>query len=165
MAWSYRKRIKIAPGVHINLSKSGISTSVGPTGAKVTFGPKGTYLHTSIPGTGIYSRKKIGSGFGSTDQALNLSSISSNNGHTSSVNNNEDKRGCLRAIFWGLLVIWLVLIGVMTAVIINNRRDLADTIKEYETLAESKHDPSSSISGTGTVSVPFFGQFIGLHQS
>lgn len=61
MAWSYRKRIKIAPGISINLSKSGISTSIGPKGAKVTVGPKGTYLHTGIPGTGIYSRQKIGS--------------------------------------------------------------------------------------------------------
>jgi len=63
MAWNYRKRIKIAPGVHVNLSKGGISTSVGPKGAKVTFGKGGTYLNKSIPGTGLYSREKIsGSG-------------------------------------------------------------------------------------------------------
>ena len=60
MAWSFRKRIRIAPGVHINLSKSGVSTSFGPKGAKITVGPKGTYLHTSIPGTGFYNRQKIG---------------------------------------------------------------------------------------------------------
>lgn len=29
MAWSFRKRIKIIPGVHLNLSKSGLSTSIG----------------------------------------------------------------------------------------------------------------------------------------
>ena len=63
MAWNYRKRIIIAPGVHVNLSKGGISTSVGSKGAKVTFGKGGTYLNKSIPGTGLYSRKKIsGSG-------------------------------------------------------------------------------------------------------
>lgn len=61
MAWSYRKRVKIAPGLSINLSKSGISTSIGPRGAKVSMGAKGTFLNTSIPGTGIYSRQKIGS--------------------------------------------------------------------------------------------------------
>ena len=59
MAWNYRKRIKIAPGVHLNLSKGGVSTSVGPKGAKVTIGKQGTFLHTSIPGTGLYSRQKI----------------------------------------------------------------------------------------------------------
>lgn len=50
------------PGVRINLSKSGISTSVGPRGAKVTFGPKGTYINAGIPGTGLYTREKISSG-------------------------------------------------------------------------------------------------------
>lgn len=44
MAWNYRKRIKIAPGIHLNLSKNGVSTSIGPNGARVTFGKNGTYL-------------------------------------------------------------------------------------------------------------------------
>lgn len=52
MAWSYRKRIKIAPGLSINPSKSGNSTSVRP---------KGTYLSAGIPGTVICSRQKISS--------------------------------------------------------------------------------------------------------
>lgn len=59
MAWNYRKRIKIFPGIHLNFSKGGVSTSIGPKGAKVSFGKKGTSLNTSIPGTGLYSRKKI----------------------------------------------------------------------------------------------------------
>lgn len=61
MAWNYRKRVKIFPGVHLNFSKSGISTSFGPKGAKVTVGTKGTFLYTSIPGTGLYSRQKLSS--------------------------------------------------------------------------------------------------------
>lgn len=59
MAWNYRKRIKIAHGVHLNLSKGGVSTSIGPKGAKVTIGKNGTYLNKSIPGTGLYSREKL----------------------------------------------------------------------------------------------------------
>lgn len=59
MAWNYRRRIKIIPGVHLNFSKSGISTSIGVKGASVTLGKKGTYLNTSIPGTGIYNRQKF----------------------------------------------------------------------------------------------------------
>lgn len=63
MAWSYRKRIKIIPGVHLNLSRSGISTSIGVRGANVTFGRSGTYLNTSVPGLGLYNRQKLsGSG-------------------------------------------------------------------------------------------------------
>ena len=42
MAWNYRKRVKIIPGVYLNFSKNGVSTSIGPKGAKVTFGRNGT---------------------------------------------------------------------------------------------------------------------------
>ena len=59
MGWSFRKKIKVAPGIHLNISKSGVSTSVGPKGAKINVGPKGTTLYTSIPGTGIYYRGKV----------------------------------------------------------------------------------------------------------
>lgn len=60
MAWSFRRRIKIIPGVHLNFSKSGISTSIGVKGASVTLGKNGTYLNAGIPGLGIYSRQKLG---------------------------------------------------------------------------------------------------------
>lgn len=55
----FRKRIKIAKGVHLNVSKSGTSLSVGPRGAKVTIGKKGVYANVGIPGTGLYARQKI----------------------------------------------------------------------------------------------------------
>ncbi|MQR01118.1 DUF4236 domain-containing protein [Glaciimonas soli] len=50
MGWSFRRTIKIVPGVRINLSKSGISTSIGGKG--LTYNTRGR-LTTSIPGTGI----------------------------------------------------------------------------------------------------------------
>jgi hypothetical protein len=50
MGWGFRKSIKIAPGIRINLSKSGISTSVGGKG--FTYNTRGR-ITTSIPGTGI----------------------------------------------------------------------------------------------------------------
>lgn len=40
---SFRKRIKIAPGVNLNLSKGGISTSFGVKGASVSVGKRGVY--------------------------------------------------------------------------------------------------------------------------
>jgi hypothetical protein len=61
MAWNFRRRIKIIPGVHLNFSKNGVSTSIGVRGASVTFGSKGTYFNAGIPGTGLYSRQKISS--------------------------------------------------------------------------------------------------------
>ncbi|MEJ0032772.1 MAG: DUF4236 domain-containing protein [Bacteroidota bacterium] len=53
MAWSYRRRVKIIPGVYLNFSRKGISTSVGVRGASLTFGYNGTYLNAGIPGTGF----------------------------------------------------------------------------------------------------------------
>ena len=68
MAWSYRKRIKIIPGVHLNISRKGISTTIGVRGASVNFGPNGTYLNTSIPGLGLYNRQRISSAPGQSQR-------------------------------------------------------------------------------------------------
>lgn len=56
----FQKRIKIAPGVKLNLSKSGVSTTVGARGASVNIGKNGAHVNTGIPGTGISHRQKIG---------------------------------------------------------------------------------------------------------
>jgi len=47
------RRIKIAPGISINLSKSGLSASAGVRGARVTLGPRDVRRTVGIPGTGI----------------------------------------------------------------------------------------------------------------
>ena len=60
MAWAFRKRIKVIPGVYINLSKSGISANAGIRGASLTFRSDGIYRNLGLPGTGIYSRQKVG---------------------------------------------------------------------------------------------------------
>lgn len=61
MGFRFRRTIKVAPGVRLNIGKKGISTSVGRRGAGVTFGPKGTTAHVGIPGTGMSYTSKIGS--------------------------------------------------------------------------------------------------------
>lgn len=61
MSWRFRRRVKLIPGVYLNFSKSGISTSVGFRGASINIGKHGTYLNSGIPGTGIYNRQKISS--------------------------------------------------------------------------------------------------------
>lgn len=58
MGLKFRKRIKIAPGIYINISKSGVSTSIGGKGATINIGKKGTKATLGIPGTGLsYSTK------------------------------------------------------------------------------------------------------------
>ncbi len=53
------RRIRIAPGVTINLSKRGGSLSVGPRGAKVTVGRRGTRGTVGLPGTGLFYTSQI----------------------------------------------------------------------------------------------------------
>ena len=59
MSLRFRRRIKIIPGVHLNISQSGISTSVGMHGASMTFGKRGTYTNVGLPGTGISWRTRV----------------------------------------------------------------------------------------------------------
>lgn len=56
----FRRRTKLFPGVWINFSKTGISTTIGPQGANLNFNRDGTFLNTGIPGTGLYDRKRVG---------------------------------------------------------------------------------------------------------
>lgn len=40
MGFRFRKRIRIAPGLAINISKSGVSTSIGGKGSTINIGKK-----------------------------------------------------------------------------------------------------------------------------
>lgn len=74
MGLYFRKRVKILPGVHLNISKTGTSWSVGPRGASVNVGKRGVYVNTGIPGTGIYSRTKISGSSSNYDRDKHYSS-------------------------------------------------------------------------------------------
>jgi len=54
MAFRFFRRVRIAPGLSLNFSKSGPSLSFGPRGAKITVGPRGVRRTVGIPGTGFY---------------------------------------------------------------------------------------------------------------
>ena len=106
MAWSYRKRVRIAPGVHLNLSRRGVSTTIGVRGASVNFGKKGTYVNTGIPGTGFYNRQKI-----SGDRGRPYASVKRNI-HTSPSGGGQllgyGCAGILALLFLFMGLIWLI---------------------------------------------------------
>jgi hypothetical protein len=58
MGLRFRKRIKIAPGVHINLSGSGISFNLGIPGLNVNLGSRSS-VNLGVPGTGISYRHSL----------------------------------------------------------------------------------------------------------
>lgn len=54
MGFKFRKRIKIAPGISINIGKSGItSATIGKRGASLNVGKNGVKATAGIPGTGL----------------------------------------------------------------------------------------------------------------
>lgn len=54
MGWRFFRRMKIAPGVTVNLSRSGPSLSVGPRGFKKTFSRRGVRTTVGLPGSGLF---------------------------------------------------------------------------------------------------------------
>ncbi|MGA4853975.1 DUF4236 domain-containing protein [Acinetobacter haemolyticus] len=64
MGFNFRKSLKIAPGIRLNITKKGISSvSLGGKGARVNLGKKGTRTTVGLPGTGLsyssYSPKQV----------------------------------------------------------------------------------------------------------
>lgn len=60
MSWRFRQSFSVIPGLRINLSKSGLSASIGGSPFTVNVGPHGLTGTASIPGTGLSYRHHIG---------------------------------------------------------------------------------------------------------
>lgn len=60
MGLYFRKSVNLGGGIRLNFSKSGIGLSGGVKGARISTGPRGTYMNLSIPGTGIGYRTRLG---------------------------------------------------------------------------------------------------------
>jgi hypothetical protein len=56
MSFRFHKRIKIAPGIHMNLSKGWPSLSIGGRGATINLARHGSRATLGIPGTGMSSQ-------------------------------------------------------------------------------------------------------------
>ena len=59
MGLRFQKRIRVLPGVRVNVGLRGVSTSVGVPGASLTFGKRGTHANLGAPGTGLSYRSRI----------------------------------------------------------------------------------------------------------
>jgi len=54
MGFRFRRTIRVFPGLRLNLSRSGLSTSVGARGARVTVGHGRVRETAGIPGSGAF---------------------------------------------------------------------------------------------------------------
>ncbi|VTY38363.1 Uncharacterised protein [Xylophilus ampelinus] len=59
MGFSFRKRIKLLPGVRLNVSKTGLSTSIGGRGASVNIRKGRTRATVGLTGIGLSYSQEI----------------------------------------------------------------------------------------------------------
>ena len=59
MSFRFRRSVRIIPGVRLNLSKSGISVSVGGPGATLNLSSRGSAVTLGLPGTGLSYRHRL----------------------------------------------------------------------------------------------------------
>ncbi len=115
MGFRFRKSIKIAPGIKLNIGKKGISSvSIGKRGASVNISGKGTRSTIGIPGSGL--------------------SYSSYTPHTQ---NNEipsepKKRGFFKTLF--IILFWLIIGFLALAFFLSKDKSNSSKPSETETL-------------------------------
>lgn len=61
MGWRFRRSFTIVPGLRLNLSKSGLSASIGGAPFTLNVGPRGVMGTACLPGTGISYRHHFSS--------------------------------------------------------------------------------------------------------
>lgn len=60
MGFRFRRSVRLAPGLRINLSKTGASFSVGRRGAAVNLSERGTKATVGLPGSGLSYSTMLG---------------------------------------------------------------------------------------------------------
>jgi hypothetical protein len=60
VGFRFYRRFRIAPGLSVNLSRSGPSLSLGVRGAHVTVGRTGVTRTIGLPGTGLFWTSRMG---------------------------------------------------------------------------------------------------------
>ena len=99
MALRFRRSFKLFPGVRINLSKSGVSTSIGPRGASVNIGHKRTTATVGIPGSGLSYKT------GNLREKSNTRRSEESRNHVADPNFSQGNGSRQRAVLFGIFLI------------------------------------------------------------
>ncbi|WP_017380476.1 DUF4236 domain-containing protein [Paenisporosarcina sp. TG-14] len=86
MAIKFRKSIKIAPGVRMNVGKKGVGFSAGVRGARVSTSSRGTNVSVGIPGSGVSSSHRISSSKSKRPQRTQYDRIQDKQGKATATN-------------------------------------------------------------------------------
>lgn len=146
MGLRFRKSIKILPGLKLNISKSGLSTSIGGPGATINLSGKGQRHTVGIPGSGLSF-----SSYSSSNQP-------SDNVPRSNVGGLDAKGGCGYVII-GLLL--LIVIGQCTGSTTKSDApaptgaalsfEPGETVEVVSTRLNTRSEPSTSGAVTGSI--------------
>lgn len=77
MTFRFQRRIKIMPGLRLNVSKTGFSWTVGTRGASVTAKDGHLTGNAGIPGTGLSYRERLDLPSGKQDQVAKKTQLES----------------------------------------------------------------------------------------
>jgi len=59
MGFRFHRSMRVFPGVRLNFSRRGISTSIGVRGSSVTVGLGRSHLNVGVPGTGLSFQQSL----------------------------------------------------------------------------------------------------------
>ncbi len=62
MGFRFRRSVRLAPGLRLNLSKTGVSATLGRPGASVNVGRRGVGGTVGLPGTGLSYEARLDQG-------------------------------------------------------------------------------------------------------
>ncbi|MDI6680230.1 DUF4236 domain-containing protein [Bacillus wiedmannii] len=116
MGFKFRKSIKVAPGVKVNLSRSGVGVSAGVKGARVSTGPSGTRITTSVPGTGLSYEKRLSNKKGNKSQVTRDDQHQINNHQVFEVNAIRIKENKANSGARKMMMPLAVLMGVIAVI-------------------------------------------------
>jgi hypothetical protein len=61
MGFRFRRRLRIGRGLYLNVSKTGVSASIGGRGATLNVSRKGVRTTVGLPGTGLSYQSRLSS--------------------------------------------------------------------------------------------------------
>lgn len=109
MGFRFFRRVRILPGVTLNLSKRGMSTSVGVRGAHVTVGHGKVRETAGIPGSGMF--------YTTTQDAHETHAEAAGEARDSADASGRWTFGrVVRWLLLGILALWLIAFGVIAAI-------------------------------------------------
>lgn len=115
MGWRYRKSIKIAPGVRLNLNKKSVGVRIGGKRGGININSKtGTTARVSFPGTGLSYTQKISEG---KKKKRSKSSSNTSRSYTTVARSMSAKPPVQLRAWFMVLAILLIVIGVFDAIV------------------------------------------------